>query len=293
MSVTSVALISERSRSSIKDGVETHHVVWRVICNSTADGTAVAIFANDGTTAIPASGSTHPTRTGCTLRELDAQPKDEGSARVFIVEGEYSSDTGAFADQLVYPTSRAWEYSRDAAEYTEEYFIDKSPTPKAVINSAGEPFETNPTRERADMILTITRNEASENVLTDDGFSNVLNSDPVMIDGQVYAAGVLKMSPIKSVKTTEKFNQVDVTYYRRTFVIKVKKAGWDDVFLDTGCNELSSSKLKPIVDNNGMPVRRPYPLNGSGSKQSSPTTAPSQLTFKPYDKAAWAGLMFV
>lgn len=47
-------------------------------------------------------------------------------------------------------------------------------------------------------------------------------------------------------------------------------------------------KLKPIVDVTNAPVKRPWPLNGSGKKQSGDTTVlPVTLEFEPYKKTTW------
>src|SRR5207244_1309749 len=124
----------------------------------------------------------------------------------------YSNEIAAL-DKQIPPLSRPAEISWDYSDSTEDYFKDRTaPTALAVVNSAGEPFETNPQRERGDLFMVITRNEASHDAAADDTYSNTSNSDPVLIDGTLYGIGMLLCKPIKTAKVTETFQGSDITY---------------------------------------------------------------------------------
>ena len=85
-----------------------------------------------------------------------------------------------------------------------------------------------------------------------------------------------------------------VTYYAKTFVFKARKHGWKDKPLDVGYNELvgdknlNTQKLRQIVDSSGLPLKKPWPLNGSGAKKPNATDSPAVLEFLPYAAADWS-----
>lgn len=285
MAVLSVKELHDKRNSATEDGVTTHRRGWLVVCDDPADGTAVALVAN----GIPNEGDTY---NGATLIRKEANPKDD-SRTIFVVDGEYTDDPGEIEDMGVSPLDRPAEISWDYEEATAEYSKDHTtPTAKAVTNSAGEPFDPWPARDDGWLVITVTKNEATHDPAAADALKNTLNSAIVTIDGKTYAAGTLKMSPIRAAKITERFNGADVNYYRKTYILKARAAGWNHVLLDVGFNEKVGNEWKPIKDQDGEPVRMPWPLDGAGVKKASPTDVPAELTFKPYASNAWTGITF-
>jgi hypothetical protein len=68
--------------------------------------------------------------------------------------------------------------------------------------------------------------------------------------------------------------------------------------LDVGFNSLVGDKtlntqtLRPIVDAAGLPIKKPWPLDGSGNKKLNATDTPAVLSFAPYFSMDWTPLNF-
>jgi hypothetical protein len=297
MAVVSVKEKHDRRRSSDRDGKPAHTRVYLVTCNDPHDGTAVALTANDGTNRVPRYGE----RIGnLIVTSVDADPVS-GSAVHFEVQVELTSAENAEQeDAQIHPLSRPPEVSWGSNETTEPYFLDESPTPKPVVNSAGESFESFLERERGELVITASLNEPTHDAAAADTYSNTINQDAVTIDGTTYPAGTLKLSPITASRQVEDWRneQGEVTrvvFYKRTYVFKVRAAGWNDKVLDVGYNELTGDavkgwKLKPILDGASVAVRKPYPLDGTGKRKPKPTDKPAELEFKPYKVKSWSAL---
>jgi hypothetical protein len=296
MPVVSVRERFQARRSSYRDGKLTHVREWLVKCDDPTDGTAVALTANDGTRQIPPPYTGHPKDPSAKLTGLDADPH-ENSDRIFVVKGEYVTlNVGLPAN----PLDRPPEVSYTFTDATEAYFIDHSaPDPKRVTNTAGDPFETYLERETGELVINITTNEETFNVVEMDELKHTTNAGPIFIDGVTFAEGVLKLSPPSAQRIIETVEGEGGTiqqfkYYRVAWTVKARKAGWKDVTLDIGTNELvphptdatQPPRLRPICDGASLPVKKPWPLS-EGRKKPSPTDMPDELEFVPYEPADW------
>src|SRR5690348_12354164 len=99
--VTSVKQAFERRRSFMQDGRITHTLVYKVMTDDPADGTAVAMFATDGTTVVPRPGSTY---RGLPLSRVDVEPVN-GTATAFEVLCEFTAPDATANDD---PLNRPW-----------------------------------------------------------------------------------------------------------------------------------------------------------------------------------------
>lgn len=294
MAVISVKELFQKRRSSVKDGKTSHTRAWSVVCDDIADGTAVALRAE----GIPEDGDPFPGDAACTVSSLAADPISN-SDRHFEVTAEYTEDDETFGIPAN-PVDRIAEVSWDSAEATNAYFLDRSEPPKPVVNSAGDPFANDLTREEGEPVITIVVNEAEHDALAADEFSHTINLEAVKIETTTFAPGTLKLSPIKAQKVKERIEDngvyEDVTYYKRTYLLKARKGGWLDKPLDVGFNEKIGDlsigfKLRPILDATNNPIRTAQPLNGSGRLATIATpNQPVQLEFKPYKQVAWTSL---
>lgn len=291
MAIVSVEPIHPRRRSQYRDSLVTHYLLWLVTCDNAADGTAAAIYA----AGIPRPGDVYVDGGGeiCEVTGIDVDPR-QNSDRHFEVNVEFSSPTPDQTDDN--PLNQPWGYSYSYSETTEPYFIDRSDPAgdsgknnQVVVNSAGEAFEQFQQRERGELTITITRNVASHNAAALDAYSHTINPADVVIDGITYAAGTLKLSPIGAVKSRKVLKTLQVVvYYAETITLKARHQGWHDHPLDVGFNELVGDKtlntqmLRPIVNANGLPLGKPWPLNGKGAKMPNATDTPATLDFEPY-----------
>lgn len=283
MAVTSVTERFQDRRSSIKDGKISHTRSFMVVCSSINDGTAAAITANDGSHSIPASGAAHPSGDGSVVTSKDANPVANSDVH-FIVSVEYSIPDGETTGEIATnPLLDPIEFRYGAAEYTESYFVDKSSTPKPVVNAAGDTFEQLPTRDASMPTIEFEKNVASYNPLTYAGYANSINNANVTIDGVTYAAKTLRLKPIKAVKKSVVFEGDPLTYYTLSFQILINPATWDVKIPNIGFNELVSGKLAPILDDRGRAIIKPRPLNSDGSKKDV-GEAPDDLVFAAYEE---------
>lgn len=302
MSVISVQEKFDRRRSQKRlEGnatVTTHTRVWIVKCSEATDGTAAAIEAE----TIPRLGEPHPTDYDATCRGVEADPLNRDSHH-FEVVAEYSDETdGGEEDRETPPLERAWDISWGGSASTGAYFYDVDEQP--VTNSAGEPFEGMLERDTSELVISIVKNEERGDPGLDDLFSNTINENDVVIAGTVFLEGTLKLSPIQATKTIERVGSGTVTYWRKTYELKARRQGWDDVVEDRGFNERVSGevdtpdgpttvyKLRPILDTNAQRIRKPAHLNGEGLQLAADAPAPVELIFKPYRRADWTTLGF-
>jgi hypothetical protein len=226
------------------------------------------------------------------LTSIDVDLHGNGD-RQFEVLCEFDTTTGLSQDN---PLDAPWGYNYTYQESTENYFIDRSDpngdtgtTNKPVVNSAGDAFQQFMTRENGMLAITITRNVSSYSPAALDVYKHTVNMAAVTIDGTQYAIGTLKLSPITATKNTVTLQDMTVvTYYAETLTLKARHEGWNQTVLDVGFNTLVGSKanntqkLQPIMDANGNPITKPWPLDGTGNAKPNATDTPANLTFSPY-----------
>jgi hypothetical protein len=302
MAVLRVKELHQRRRSTIRDGKLVHLRVWLAVTDDIHDGTAVALVADDGTNRIPFYKEQYPGRPTCLVSSIEANPVQK-SGKHFEVQVEYT-DTDLEAIP-VHPLEREPDISVGASEGTAPYFMDCSDPPKPVTTSTGEAFDQFFERETGELTITYTSNAADFNMNEMETYSHTVNLDAVILDyTNVFAPGTLKLSPITAAKTTETWMGSEVTYYKRTCILKARRQGWRDKPLDVSLNEtveeqdiingstLIVKKLKPILDKSGAPVRKPYPLDGAGKRKPSATDKAAELDFKPYTEKPFGPLNF-
>ncbi len=186
-------------------------------------------------------------------------------------------------------------------EGTEQVFLDTSDPPKPYANSAGDPFEQFYERENGMLIIQITRNVTTFNPVANDAYKHTVNQGPVVIDGVTYAAGTCKLSPITATRQTAVITVggalQTLIYYRQTITVKARHEGWDHSVQDVGFSERVGNSgaytLKPILDSAGLPLKKAWPLDGTGKKQPSIDATPATITLHPYVKKDWSGLTFI
>lgn len=286
----------DKTRGSLRQGKETHVRSYRVKLLA-GGGTYAALHA----TGIPIEGAGYAEGSPLIATAIDCNPVPN-SAQHFDVTVEYTTPdaatAAAIAARAVDPVERPPEISFGANESTEPYFMDRSATPKPTVNSAGEPFEQFLQREGGHRVITYARNEASFDPDAADALSNTTNSAAVTIDGKEYAADTLKLGWVTAQKATEtwKNDGVDTvaTFYKVSYPIKRKLAGWHDKPLDMGYQFVFTHTppviLNPILNAVGTPITKPWPLDGNGNAQTNATDAPAELDFLPYTSADWTDL---
>jgi len=236
-------------------------------------------------TGIPPYFDPHPDDSTRLCKQKRAVVVDEnGGSFNWTVQCEYSN-------RIVNPLTDAWPnllYEWDFSEASENYFFDYSSTPKQVVNSAGDPFDSIPEREGGTITLNVTTNQATDyDCGTALQYKNYVNSDTFTVDGVSITSWQAKLSGLQ-ISPVQYMNAV---YYRTIKAVLKFKLDWHDTFADMGYRQLVSSKLVPIIQAN-VPVDKPFPLNGSGVAQALGTKAAS-LTFAPYQTTAFGSFDFL
>ena len=308
MAVVSVKELHQRRRSSNEEGKVRHTRAWLVTTDDINDGTAVALAANDGIERIPFPKELWPGTLNVRVTRIDVQPRQDSGVH-FEVTVDWNTVDADQDNSDLHPLDRPPVVNFNALESNENYFIDETPdAPKAVVNTAGDAFESYLTRERGMLEIVMTRNEASWDAAEADLYANTCNIETVIIDGTTYPPGTLKLSPIVAARVVEVITidgvEQEVTYYQVTYRFKARKEGWRDYVLDTGFNEMivkienvggEPTPVKyvvPIVSKVGTRVTQPYPLNGAGRKKPNPDDKPAELEFLPYVERSWSALYF-
>lgn len=193
--------------------------------------------------------------TGARCKHRDVRQSDE-SPRLWEVECEFGTLSQDQTRQAENPLERPTEIEVDHNEFTKPLTVDL--TGKAVVNSAGQPFDPESTQvDTSRALLRLTRNEGAFNFGLLSQYGNAVNSDVWF----GFPAGSCKMKPIKGRLGHEN----NVSFWAVIYVVEVRPEGWRVEPLDAGRCELISNKLRNIKDEiDGSYISDPVPLNGVG-----------------------------
>ncbi|HEV7299205.1 MAG TPA: hypothetical protein VGN72_07560 [Tepidisphaeraceae bacterium] len=292
--------VSEQGHLSESEQTNDEKTAKRVFVaiSDTPTTTVAAETATVGAASIPARGAGHPHDATRKVTSISASTEKDGKRKVFTVEVGYSDKINVVTVEPN-PLNRTADVTWDFDDSTEPYFIDKSSTPKPVVNSAKERFEQFLERETGSLTATITKNiptsgAGSYSVVAALDLKDTVNAGSITVDGVPVPAGKAKLKSwtVGGVQT-ETVNGVAVTY-RQSKVLYQFRSSWDHVVEDRGFNEKdgTTGKLKTIVkgDKDPTPVETAWPLDGAGAKKTNISDTPAELTFKPYASVAHTSL---
>lgn len=226
--------------------------------------------------------------------------REGGNGAMVIVVSNYESEAatdGGAVSTIASPEDRAPKWAGRSSRRSEPYFFDHSSTPKASVNSAGEPFADAPTRDAGDIELTVTFNLlAMDPEFFDDALHRVNDASVTATAmGKTFAAGELRFVEFSFSEHVETFDDEPVHFYKVTLGFAYKKGGWIDKPLNVGFNELvtngSVKELRPILDRHGKPVSKPWPLNTDGSKKTGSPPTIDVIELVPYAEASYTALV--
>jgi hypothetical protein len=275
--------------------------VYEVVANSATSNVAAELATatnpaeyGGATVTIPVLGAAHPADATRVVNKITVERDEESTITKpkFRVTVDYSTPEENEVepepeDPLSEPTRYRWSFN----PATEPLFRDRSGTPKPIVNSAGEPFETFLEVDSSELMVEIVENVSSYSPVDAIGFIDKVNSNGFTIDGVSIGAGEAKMSGHGAEKN---WDAGGTPYYTVNYVIKFK-ANWKEVELeDRGYNEKdedNAGKLKEIVK--GKPPTkpdRPWPLDGDGAAKANSDDAPELLTFQVYQETSFPNL---
>lgn len=148
--------------------------------------------------------------------------------------------------------------------------------PKAILNSAGQPFAPVPMRDRNRPSFTATRNESTFNLAYWSMYQDHVNDST----WHGFPERVVKLGAI----TGEDGYENGISFWAVTYEFEVMWPDWDLHLLDKGRCELRGGKLVPAV--NGIGVNGEFLLNGEGFTlgydPNGPNLPPVYLDFDRY-----------
>ena len=259
-------------------------------------------------TGVPAINSAHPNRPGYYALSYDVTQPDANAKHTLDVVVKYGP-----ADITITPpdpehqtpgtTEEVTEWGWDDGMGEKELTASTDMPPKAVLNSAGDPFENVPTVYVP--TPTFTKVVRSSVRKTYSQYLCRVNSESLEIGDMTCPAGTL----LCSVAERKLIGEVALPYeytihlkYRSNVVpvgtgATLTEVGWDVAIVDAGMREIDAetNKLKLIQvvsQETGQPatVTSPELLNGSGMAQgrgSGGAAQPVILVFRAYERAAF------
>jgi len=287
----SVTEVNERfqDRQSVQTERGRGHVrTYDVFTDDVTDGTAVAITADDGTTAIPSVGDAHPDDTYSLCRNVDAQPKDN-EPKAFVVTVTYNTQTAFAGANLSGGISATYnddpttdDYELEFAFVTEEEVAleDYSDPPKSIVNSAGQMFDPPVTRNVHISTMRVTKNQSLYFPSTSVTYVDTVNTaDWTLVSGVVIPA---RQARCHSISATSQRRGTE-SYWRVTYEFHFKASGWNPTgILDQGLMVRDGNgDLVAATDANDEQV--PFPINLDGMGQALPPAPPFASVASHYE----------
>lgn len=165
--------------------------------------------------------------------------------------------------------------------------IDADINGNPICNAADEPFDTPTTRDIDDLVLTISRNEATVNPLTMLAYQGAVNSDQFGFAN----AGQARLTRI----TAEAQTLNDFTYWRVRYEIQFRADGWRKRIRNEGFRERTGTDAngrpiyRQITDDAGNPLSKPILLDAAGRRLAD-GQPPVWLYFDVYPSLPFATL---
>jgi hypothetical protein len=288
-----------QDQKSTQDGDINEERAIRVFIAQSDIATDPVAVSNAG--GVPDYYDAHPGDSTYLMKQKQTKSLGEEAGRFkWEIQCQYSN-------RIVRPLDMIAKIEWDFSEASESYFYDKTdagtPCPCGttagdngcpVVNSAGQPFDSIPTRETGSITATITKNVAADfDISLFLIFRECINEAGFTVDGVSLDAKQAKVSGA---------NVSDVQlsagdHYRVVKLVLKFKQSWDDAFADMGYYEKDGSgglteivRVGILAGSKPEAVKKPWPLNGSGVAQSDSTTAPAKLTYFPYEVTDFSDL---
>lgn len=236
---------------------------------------ALAATLEGGSETLPTINDTYPddTRLKCDR----VTPSAVGPTTYEVVatysipeDGDRHTGTGAGIatnnDVLLEPPTINFSTVEETVAIEED--VDGNP----IVNSAGNPFESPPTKVITYKEMVVTRNESFFNLAQSNEFERKVNNAPVRLwgFGLIAAGKMICLSILPENDITPEATIIRVQY---RFQIKFEGAAPHQLrLLDLGYNSLidvdGTTKQVPIRDANKVVIQSPVLLNGSGAPYS-------------------------
>jgi hypothetical protein len=194
-----------------------------------------------------------------------------------------SPSGGGGAPAAITPQKIEWGY------WTKTQVVWQDTAGTAIRNSAGDMYDTQPTRENEYLQLTVTRTQSSLDVNWIEEMNDKYNSSSFSIAGKSFPAYTLKCNITANYPVGS-----DNSLWEVKIVLKYDPDTWDWIILNAGYYEKDSGTgaLKKITSSlDGKFATKPMLLDSAGAKLAPGGTPTYKTFFKYYGKNfAYLGL---
>ena len=285
MAVTEVAELMEegaRGASWQVSGGRRYQRKFRVLTNSQFDGpntAATAVGMKYGDAYAPPNNPNEADNFAyCDSVTVDSVGDDGIEWIITCGYGWYDALTaggGKEQNPLAMPIEVSWSL-RD-----HEAVLEVDQNGKAVLNTAGDPFDPPVTIDDPRLVMTVVRNEPIFTLFYVLRYRNAINSDPFAGFDPFY-------SKVLNVQSRSQFHQEVGWYYQTTYEFefispKVNETGqgFRKLVLNQGMRQMSASGKPVHILLKGVPVNAPMLLDNNG-KLLAPNATPVFLDFSAY-----------
>lgn len=258
---------------------------------------------------VPAIGSEHPSRPGYYALTYDVSQPEGAAKHTLDVTVNYGPaditvTPGQHDDVIEEVTQWGWDDGTGDEELNFTASDETPATPKAVLNSAGDPFDTVPTRYVPTPTFTkvIRRSE----MFTDwPAFLCTVNDAQITIGSMVCPPRTLlcTVAPRKIIGEWRLPYEYTIRLRYRSKVVPAEETGspeeigWDSCATDAGMREIDDTTgelklIQRISEETGQPstVTAPELLDGHGhavQRSGSTPVTPHSLIFQAYKRTAF------
>lgn len=246
--------------------------IWQAEIDSIIWGSIAAIEAVRTDIDGADIGDAHPVNRSAFLKRLVPSPTE--SRLIWRVTGEYEQGSVPVwpGNPLETPSEIAW----GSATYTDPAVKDIDE--KAIVNSAGQPFDPPLTIERRALVATIVYNSEDFSPSQAAEFQGTVNATATVIGN--FNVGP-REAKIIEIGATKQYYE-DIKYWQVTVKVEINAETWDRKVLDQGIYETIDGKTDYMTTDKKEQVTEPLKLNGSGRKLDPQTADPVFLTYKTF-----------
>ena len=277
-------------------------VVWDSVqkdptrCYIAADptsGAKIPVMGQDFATTVPGGA----TNSGILCNRIQPMLEPSSAGKLYHVQADFTTRPVTAGNQ---PAKWDITVSIDGAPVTETIYSDSNG--KAIVNSAGQPFQQQDQKVYFDNVYRVGFKSRSLDVKSIDAIQGQLNQSAFTLN--IASLNFSKLFEAQSTKLTRCPTSTTLTgdptqpaywqaeyelYYRRPQKSPIDGSpvsGWAIFKLDQGFCTLSGGNPKAILDANGNPLNSPQYLDGSGNQSSSPVflqfaPAETSIDFSP------------
>lgn len=286
MGIASVTEISAgRSMTFDSTWKRTYKRVFRVITDSPTTeqvGVFMALTVPPGTPYR--SGSAHDDGAFANSYEITDEGKEDGKSWIATVNYGPYDPTLYPIDPTMWIPRVSWTF----AQFTRTVDFEAG-TGEAITNAAKDPYDPGIQADDSRPVLQIVRNELGFDINLADEYRDTINDAPFW----GFPAKAVKCSCI----TANWLYNADIAcwYWEVTYEFHFNRDTWDYTVINQGFRELDSSgtKKRAILDDYGVPVSKPWPLDDNGvAIQPGSSTPIGAFDFQIYKKKDFSNFGF-